>query len=54
MLTFDDGGPSALDAAGELAHRAWRGHFFIVTSLVGRAGLPRVERHPRRSATWAT
>lgn len=35
FLTFDDGGRSALHAAERLAERGWRGHFFIVTSLLG-------------------
>jgi peptidoglycan/xylan/chitin deacetylase (PgdA/CDA1 family) len=35
FLSFDDGGKSALVAAEELERRGWRGHFFIVTSLVG-------------------
>ena len=35
LLTFDDGGASARYAADELSRRGWRGHFFIVTSLVG-------------------
>ncbi len=35
LLTFDDGGRSALDAADELSRRGWRGHFFVVTSRVG-------------------
>jgi peptidoglycan/xylan/chitin deacetylase (PgdA/CDA1 family) len=35
LLTFDDGGRSALDAADELSRRGWRGHFFIVTGRVG-------------------
>ncbi len=35
LLSFDDGGKSALVAADELERRGWRGHFFIVTSLVG-------------------
>ena len=38
LLTFDDGGASALHAGEELARRAWRGHFFISTDLVGRPG----------------
>jgi len=38
LLTFDDGGRSALVAAAELERRGWRGHFFIVTSLVGTSG----------------
>ena len=36
LLTFDDGGKSAVRAATELSHRGWRGHFFITTSLIGR------------------
>jgi peptidoglycan/xylan/chitin deacetylase (PgdA/CDA1 family) len=36
LLTFDDGGKSALVAAAELSRRGWRGHFFITTSLIGR------------------
>ncbi|MGH7526055.1 MAG: polysaccharide deacetylase family protein [Gemmatimonadales bacterium] len=35
LLTFDDGGKSALYAADQLTRRGWRGHFFIVTSLIG-------------------
>ncbi|MGH7515381.1 MAG: polysaccharide deacetylase family protein [Gemmatimonadales bacterium] len=35
MLTFDDGGRSALDAADELSRRGWTGHFFIVTGRIG-------------------
>lgn len=35
MLTFDDGGSSAVAAGEELARRGWRGHFFVVTDLVG-------------------
>jgi peptidoglycan/xylan/chitin deacetylase (PgdA/CDA1 family) len=38
MITFDDGGASALDAGAELARRSWRGHFFVATDLVGRPG----------------
>ena len=38
MITFDDGGASALLAGEELARRAWRGHFFIATDLIGRLG----------------
>lgn len=38
MLTFDDGAASALEAAEQLARRAWRGHFFIATDLVGSPG----------------
>jgi peptidoglycan/xylan/chitin deacetylase (PgdA/CDA1 family) len=36
LLTFDDGGKSAVRAAAELDRRGWRGHFFITTSLIGR------------------
>jgi peptidoglycan/xylan/chitin deacetylase (PgdA/CDA1 family) len=36
LLTFDDGGKSALRIAEELSQRGWRGHFFISTSLIGR------------------
>lgn len=35
VLTFDDGGASALYAAEELARRGWKAHFFIVTSRIG-------------------
>ena len=38
LLTFDDGGKSALTAAAELERRGWRGQFFIVTSLIGSRG----------------
>jgi peptidoglycan/xylan/chitin deacetylase (PgdA/CDA1 family) len=38
MITFDDGGASALDAGEELARRSWLGHFFIATDVVGRPG----------------
>jgi peptidoglycan/xylan/chitin deacetylase (PgdA/CDA1 family) len=37
-LTFDDGGSSALGAADALEHHGWRGHFFVVTSLIGKPG----------------
>jgi peptidoglycan/xylan/chitin deacetylase (PgdA/CDA1 family) len=36
LLTFDDGGKSALAISDELCRRGWRGHFFISTSLIGR------------------
>jgi peptidoglycan/xylan/chitin deacetylase (PgdA/CDA1 family) len=39
LITFDDGGASALYAGEELARRSWRGHFFIATDLVGRPGV---------------
>jgi peptidoglycan/xylan/chitin deacetylase (PgdA/CDA1 family) len=50
LLTFDDGGRSALDAGDALARRGWRGHFFIVTNRVGQRGfLDRGEiRHLRQ------
>jgi len=38
LLTFDDGGQSALYAADELARRGWRGHFFVITSRIGDPG----------------
>ncbi len=36
LLTFDDGGKSALYIGDELCRRGWRGHFFIATGLLGR------------------
>lgn len=36
LLTFDDGGKSAITTAAELSRRGWRGHFFVTTSLIGR------------------
>ncbi|HWC75458.1 MAG TPA: polysaccharide deacetylase family protein [Gemmatimonadales bacterium] len=35
LLTFDDGGRSMIGVADELARRGWRGHFFLVTRLIG-------------------
>lgn len=35
LLTFDDGGLSALYAGDELLRRGWRGHFFVVTNRIG-------------------
>ncbi len=35
LLTFDDGGKSALYAAEELTRLGWHGHFFIVTARIG-------------------
>jgi peptidoglycan/xylan/chitin deacetylase (PgdA/CDA1 family) len=35
LLTFDDGGASAMYAAEELHRRGWRGHFFIITARLG-------------------
>jgi hypothetical protein len=37
LLTFDDGGRSALHAADELGRRGWRGHFFITTGRIASA-----------------
>jgi len=37
LLTFDDGGRSALEAADILESRDWVGHFFIVTGLLDTA-----------------
>jgi peptidoglycan/xylan/chitin deacetylase (PgdA/CDA1 family) len=36
MLTFDDGGKSALVIGEELSRRGWKGHFFITTGLIGQ------------------
>jgi len=38
LLTFDDGGSSALYVAERLEEQGWRGHFFITTGLVGTVG----------------
>ena len=38
MLTFDDGGASALAIARELARHDMLGHFFITTARIGEAG----------------
>ena len=38
VLTFDDGGASALHAADALERRGWRGHFFITTGRLGTTG----------------
>jgi peptidoglycan/xylan/chitin deacetylase (PgdA/CDA1 family) len=44
LLTFDDGGKSAIRIADELSRRDWKGHFFITTSLIGgRTFLNRAE-----------
>ncbi|HEX9633236.1 MAG TPA: polysaccharide deacetylase family protein [Gemmatimonadales bacterium] len=50
LLTFDDGGRSALYAADQLERRGWRGHFFVVTGRIGgrtfldRAGVCELRR----------
>jgi peptidoglycan/xylan/chitin deacetylase (PgdA/CDA1 family) len=36
ILTFDDGGVSALRIAEHLEQHGWRGHFFIATDCLGR------------------
>jgi peptidoglycan/xylan/chitin deacetylase (PgdA/CDA1 family) len=41
LLTFDDGGKSALYVADELSRRGWIGHFFIVTHRIGARGFLR-------------
>jgi len=41
LLTFDDGGASAVETAELLARRGWRAHFFVVTGRLGRAGFMR-------------
>lgn len=38
FLTYDDGGVSALAAAGEMEKRGMRGHFFVTTGRLGTAG----------------
>lgn len=35
VLTFDDGGASAMYAAEQLARRGWKAHFFIITARIG-------------------
>jgi len=35
LLTFDDGGASALYSAEQLERRGWRAHFFIITARIG-------------------
>jgi peptidoglycan/xylan/chitin deacetylase (PgdA/CDA1 family) len=34
MITFDDGGKSALTACEQLNARNWKGHFFVITGLM--------------------
>jgi peptidoglycan/xylan/chitin deacetylase (PgdA/CDA1 family) len=38
FLTFDDGGVSAQFAADALEEFGWRGHFFVTTGCIDRAG----------------
>jgi peptidoglycan/xylan/chitin deacetylase (PgdA/CDA1 family) len=35
LLTFDDGGKSAVAVGEELSRRGWKGHFFVTTSRIG-------------------
>jgi peptidoglycan/xylan/chitin deacetylase (PgdA/CDA1 family) len=35
LLTFDDGGASAMYAAQQLARRGWKAHFLIITERIG-------------------
>ncbi len=42
-LTFDDGGSCALRIADALERCGWRGHFFVTTGLLDRAGFVRAE-----------
>ncbi len=34
LLTFDDGGKSAMHIADSIEKRSWRGHFFITTAML--------------------
>ena len=36
MLTFDDGGCSAMHIADEIEKRDWKGHFFVITNRIGK------------------
>ena len=38
LLTFDDGGASAVWIGENLAQRDWRGHFFITVDWIGKPG----------------
>jgi peptidoglycan/xylan/chitin deacetylase (PgdA/CDA1 family) len=38
LLTFDDGGSSALPVGRLLAERGWRGHFFVTVDYIGAPG----------------
>jgi peptidoglycan/xylan/chitin deacetylase (PgdA/CDA1 family) len=35
LLTFDDGGKSAVAIGEELSRRGWNGHFFVTTARIG-------------------
>lgn len=43
-LTFDDGGSSALQIADTLERRGLRGHFFVVTVMLGTPGFLSAEQ----------
>jgi peptidoglycan/xylan/chitin deacetylase (PgdA/CDA1 family) len=36
LLTFDDGGRSAVEIGDQLARLGWKGHFFVVTGRIGQ------------------
>ncbi len=38
VITFDDGGRSAIEAADALERRGWRGEFFVTTERIGTPG----------------
>jgi peptidoglycan/xylan/chitin deacetylase (PgdA/CDA1 family) len=38
LLTFDDGGESAMRVSELLDARGWKGHFFVTTGFIGKAG----------------
>src|SRR6476659_11173864 len=38
LITFDDGGKSAIAAAQMLEERGWRGWFFVTTNYIGTRG----------------
>lgn len=35
LLTFDDGGKSAMNIADSIENYNWKGHFFVTTSMIG-------------------
>jgi len=43
LLTFDDGGRSAVEIAKALALRQWRGHFFITSQRIDTPGFVSVD-----------
>jgi peptidoglycan/xylan/chitin deacetylase (PgdA/CDA1 family) len=44
LLTFDDGGSSAMLIADALERRGWRGHFFVTTGRIASPGFLDAER----------